>query len=81
MLQATLQHVVLTYNAQTGRKLYVNGQLIDVIDEDVAPLTNWDDTFALILGREASNQHVWQGDVRLLAIFNRELAPEQIQQN
>ncbi len=81
VLQATLQHVVLTYNAQTGRKMYVNGQLIDVVDEDVAPLTNWDDTFALILGREASNQNVWQGDVRLLAIFNRELAPEQIQQN
>ncbi|MGI2172694.1 LamG domain-containing protein [Shewanella ulleungensis] len=81
VLQATLQHVVMTYNATSGRSIYVNGQLIDVVDEDIAPLANWDDSFALILGREASNQHVWQGDIRLLAIYNRVLAPEQVQQN
>jgi hypothetical protein len=81
VLQATLQHVVMTYNATTGRSIYVNGQLIDVVDEDISPLANWDDSFALILGREASNQHVWQGDIRLLAIYNRVLAPEQVQQN
>ncbi|WP_350996309.1 LamG domain-containing protein [Shewanella sp. TB7-MNA-CIBAN-0143] len=81
VLQATLQHVVMTYNATTGRSIYVNGQLIDVVDEDIAPLANWDDSFALILGREASNQHAWQGDIRLLAIYNRVLAPEQVQQN
>ncbi|GGQ26690.1 LamG domain-containing protein [Shewanella litoralis] len=81
VLQATLQHVVMTYNATNGRSIYVNGQLIDAVDEDIAPLANWDDSFALILGREASNQHVWQGDVRLLALYNRVLAPEQVQQN
>ncbi|UAL45336.1 LamG domain-containing protein [Shewanella inventionis] len=81
VLQATLQHVVMTYNATDGRRIYVNGQLIDVVDEDIAPLANWDDSFALILGREASNQHVWQGDIRLLAIYNRVLTSEQVQQN
>nr|WP_188919199.1 LamG domain-containing protein [Shewanella gelidii] len=81
VLQATLQHVVLTYSATDGRRIYVNGQLIEVTDEDIAPLASWDDSFALILGREASNQHVWQGDVRLLAIYNRALETEQIQQN
>jgi hypothetical protein len=81
ILQATLQHVVLTYNATTGRRIYVNGNLIDITDEDIAPLATWDDSFALILGMEASNQHVWQGDIRLLAIYNRALAKEQIAQN
>ncbi|WP_298442720.1 LamG domain-containing protein [uncultured Ferrimonas sp.] len=81
VLQATLQHVVLSYNAVEGRKIYVNGQLIEVADDDIAPLAGWDDSFALILGREASNQHVWQGDIRLLAIYNRQLTAEQIQQN
>ncbi|WP_285164592.1 LamG domain-containing protein [Shewanella goraebulensis] len=81
VLQATLQHVVLTYNATQGRRIYVNGNLIDAIDEDIAPLASWDDSFALILGREASNQHVWQGDIRLLAIYNRVLEQEQISQN
>jgi len=81
VLQATLQHVVITYNATTGRRIYVNGNLIAVTDEDIAPLASWDDSFALILGKEASNQHKWQGDIRLLAIYNRALAPEYIQQN
>ncbi|NMP30590.1 LamG domain-containing protein [Thalassotalea sp. M1531] len=81
VLQATLQHVVITYNATQGRRIYVNGNLIEVTDQDIAPLTAWDDSYALILGREASNQHVWQGDMRLLAVYNRVLTSEQIQQN
>ena len=81
ILQATLQHVVLTYNASQGRKIYVNGKLIDVTDQEVAPLTSWDDSFALILGQEASNNHVWRGNVRLLALYNQAMTAEQIQQN
>ncbi|MGB1262017.1 MAG: LamG domain-containing protein [Cognaticolwellia sp.] len=80
-LQATLQHVVLTYNATEGRKIYVNGKLIDATDQEIAPLASWDNSFALILGREASNNHVWQGNIRLLALFNKALTAEQIQQN
>ena len=81
VLQATLQHVVITYDANKGRNIFVNGQLIAVNDETIAPLASWDDSFALILGKEASNNHVWQGDVRLLAIYNRALTAEQISQN
>ncbi|MBU2870793.1 LamG domain-containing protein [Colwellia sp. E2M01] len=81
VLQATLQHVVLTYSASEGRRIYVNGKLIEVVDENIAPLASWDDSFALILGREASNNHVWQGDIRFLAIYNRELTQTDISQN
>lgn len=81
VLQATLQHVVLTYSATAGRKIYVNGQLVETVDDNIAPLASWDDSFALILGREASNNHTWQGNIRLLAIFNRVLEQEQITQN
>lgn len=81
VLQATLQHVVLTYDATNGRQIYVNGKLIEVTDEDVSPLSAWDDSFALILGQEATNNNVWQGSVRLLAIYNNVLTQEQIQQN
>lgn len=81
ILQATLQHVVLTYDATNGRRIYVNGNLIDVTDDEIAPLASWDDSFALILGQEATNNHVWQGNIRLLAIYNNVLTQEQIQQN
>lgn len=81
VLQATLQHVVLTYDAINGRKIYVNGKQIDTADEQIAPLASWDDSFALILGQEATNNHVWQGNIRLLAIYNSVLELPQIQQN
>lgn len=81
VLQATLQHVVMTYTATEGRKIYVNGKRIQINDADIAPLASWDDSFALILGREASNNHVWQGDIRLLALYNRAFTQEQISQN
>ena len=81
VLQATLQHVVITYNATIGRSIYVNGNLIDVNDETPSPLSSWDDSFALILGTEASNNNTWQGDIRLLAIYNRALEADQIIQN
>lgn len=81
VLQATLQHVVLTYSAAEGRRIFVNGKLVEVIDDAISPLASWDDSFALILGREASNNHVWQGNIRLLALYNRSLAQEQITQN
>ncbi len=81
VLQATLQHIVITFTASEGRKIYVNGKLIEATDEDISPLASWDDSFALILGREASNNYVWQGNVRLLAIFNRALTQQQVSQN
>lgn len=81
VLQASQQHIVLTYSATTGRRIYVNGRLIEITDEQISPLSSWDSSFALILGREANNDHIWQGNVRLLAIYNTMLEANQIQQN
>ncbi len=47
-LQATLQHVVVTYDPTNGRRTYVNGRFTG--DVDATPgglLTDWDNTFAL----------------------------------
>ncbi len=81
-LQATLQHVVLTYDPVNGRRIYVNGEFTGDLDPTPAGLLNeWDDTFALAVGSEVDNQHPWAGTVRLLAIHNRALTEEQIRQN
>lgn len=80
--QATLQHVVMTFDPVNGRRIYVNGS--DTGDSDPAAggtLADWDDTFALVLGNEASNDRQWQGVLRLVAIHDRALTPAQIQQN
>ena len=81
-LQATLQHVVVTFDPVNGRRIYVNGAFTG--DMDPAPpggLNDWDDSFALVLGNEVSNDRLWQGVIRLVAIHNRALTLEQIQQN
>jgi hypothetical protein len=82
VLQATLQHVVLTYSAVDGRRIYVNGALRSAPDTVPAGLfTDWNDTFALVLGNEVSNDRIWQGVVRMVAIHNRALTQAQITQN
>jgi len=80
-LQATLQHVVVTFDPTNGRRIYVNGQFTDDVDGPGGLLTDWDDTFALALGSEVDNSNRWAGTIRLVAIHNRVLTPEQIQQN
>ncbi len=80
--QATLQHVVMTYDPVAGRRIYVNGVYTE--DPDTAmggTLGDWDDTFALVLGNEPSGDRQWQGVLRMAAVHNRALTPEQVQQN
>ena len=81
-LQATLQHVVVTYDPVNGRRIYVNGVFTDDVDPTpTGNLNDWDDSFAFVLGNEVSNDRQWQGVIRLVAIHNRALTLEQIQQN
>ena len=84
ILQATLQHTVVTYDPANGRQIYVNGTLVDQGGPDPTPgglLNDWDDTFALAVASEVDNQDRWAGTVRLLAVHNRVLTPEQVFQN
>jgi len=82
LLQATLQHVVVNYTPATGRQIFVNGVPTGDVDPDNGGLlTEWDDSFALVLGNETDGQSPWQGTIRMAAIHNRALTPEQIQAN
>jgi concanavalin A-like lectin/glucanase superfamily protein len=82
VLQASLQHVVATFDPVEGRKIYVDGVLVASLDP--APggsLADWDDTFAFVLGNEVSGTRNWMGVIRLVAVYNRALTPAQILQN
>ena len=82
LLQATQQHVVVTFDPVNGRRIYVNGEYTGDIDEaGGGTLVDWDDTFALVLGNEVSSDRLWQGVIRMVAIHNRALTPEQVLQN
>jgi len=82
VLQATLQHVVATYNPIDGRKIYVNGELVTATDPvPGGTLIDWQDNFAVILGNEASSDGLFEGTFRLVAIHRRALTQAQITQN
>lgn len=80
--QATLQHVVMTYDPINGRRIYVNGQFTGDVDPTAGgTLVDWDNSFAFVLGNEPSGDGQWQGILRLVAIHNRALSEASIQQN
>jgi hypothetical protein len=80
-LQAALQHVVVTFDPVRGRRIYVNGEDTGVSEASGGSLAEWDNSFAFVLGNEVSNDKPWAGVVRLVAIHDRALTPEQIKQN
>ncbi len=82
VLQATLQHVVVTYNPIDGRRIYVNGELRSQVDAvPGGTLIDWESTFAFVIGNEASGDALWQGTVRLAAVHRRALTQAQVMQN
>lgn len=81
-LQASLQHVVMSFDPVNGRRIYVNGEFTgDVDGAGGGTLGDWDNSFALVLGNEVSGDRAWAGVIRLVAIHNRALTAAQIQQN
>lgn len=81
-LQASLQHVVVTYDPTNGRRIFVNGEFTGDLDGSTGGLLNdWDDTYALAIASEVDNENRWSGTVRLLAVHDRALTQEQISQN
>jgi len=81
-LQASLQHIVVTFAPGQGRKVYVNGLFTEDIDPETAGnLSEWDDGFAFVLGNETDSNSLWQGTLRMVAIHNRAMSDEQIAQN
>lgn len=83
LLQATLQHVVATYDPVNGRQVYLNGSLVNVDDPitNSTTISNWDDSFAFVMGSSSANSQVWDGQIRMVAMHKKVLTQEQIQQN
>jgi hypothetical protein len=80
--QASLQHIVMTYDQTHGRRLYVNGSFTGDIDtKPGGALSNWDSSFAFLLGNETSDNNKWQGEIRFAAVHDQALTLDQIQQN
>ena len=78
-LQATLQHVVFTFDQYRGRRIYVNGLFTDDVDaQGGGRLWTWSPEYRLALGNETSNDRQWEGKIQLVAIYDAALTEEQI---
>ena len=81
-LQASQQHVVVTFDPAHGRRLYVNGVFTGDADPAAGgTLSDWDNTFAFVLGNEVSGDRPWDGKLRMVTLHNRALSAPQIAQN
>ncbi len=81
-LQATLQHVVITYDQYRGRRIHVNGLFTDDVDEQgPGRLWSWDPNHTFVLGNEASNDRLWLGKIQLVAVYDLALTQAQVEQN
>ncbi|WP_435782250.1 LamG domain-containing protein [Cellvibrio sp.] len=82
ILQASLQHVVVTFDPIRGRRIYVNGEFTGDTDPDAgAVLKDWDSSFALAIGNDVSNNRPWAGSIRFLAIHKRAMSAADIKTN
>lgn len=80
--QASLQHVVVTFDPIRGRRIYVNGEYTNDTDPQTgAFLKDWDSSFALVVGNEVSGNRPWAGSIRFLAIHKRAMSEADIQTN
>jgi hypothetical protein len=73
---------VVTYDRYRGRRIYVDARWTDDLD-GVSPqaLWNWDPNARFTLGNSAAGDRQWEGQVRLLAIYDRVIPQTQIQEN
>lgn len=80
-LTTELTHVVMTYDNQSGgRKIYFNGVL--AVEEDLgADSLAWQNDNLFVLGNEVTNNRVWRGDFRMVAIHASALTDLQVAQN
>ena len=83
--QDRLQHVVVTFDQYRGRRIYVDGRWTDDVDpQGPGRLWNWEDNpdYVLAFGDEVNNEdRHWEGQLRMVAIYNAALTGAQVLQN
>jgi len=74
------QHIVVTYDF-SEQSVYVNGERRVRKEIPRGRFTNWDPSYYLVLGNEATGDRPWLGKIFFVAIYNRPLPETEIHQN
>jgi len=78
-VDTSLQHVVVTFDPASGRKVYINGQLD--VEENTPDTLAWQNDQIFVIGNEVTNDRLWQGVFRLVAVHDKALSGAEVQQN
>jgi hypothetical protein len=74
------KHIVVTYNF-SKQSVYVNGDLRKREEIPGGKFANWNSSYYLVLGNEATGDRPWIGRIFYVAIYNRPLTDQEIHQN
>jgi VanZ family protein len=77
---AGLQHIIVTYDF-LEQLVYINGTMQARAKIPGGKFTNWDPSYYLMLGNEATGNRPWLGKIFFLAIYSRPLTEKEIHQN
>jgi VanZ family protein len=73
-------HIVVTYDFSEQR-IFVNAELRLQKKIPGGRFTNWDPSYHLVLGNEATGNRPWKGKILYFSIYNRALSEKEIQKN
>lgn len=80
VLTTALTHIVATRSSDGTTRLYFDGAL-ESTGSAGGDLSNWDDSYRLLLGNETSNDRPWIGTLHLVALYDRALSEADVAQN
>ena len=75
-----LTHVVFTRDSAGNAIIYINGQQ-QITKQVAGRLSNWGESFRLLLANEASGDRQWLGTFYLVAMYKRALSAGEVAQN
>jgi Concanavalin A-like lectin/glucanases superfamily/VanZ like family len=74
------QHLAVTYD-YAREKVFLDGQKVHEESLPGGDFSNWNASYPLMLGNEATGNRPWSGKIFLVAIYNRALSAAEILQN
>lgn len=80
VLTTALTHIVTTRTTDGTTRLYFDG-VLQSTGSAGGDLSNWDASYRLLLGNEATGDRPWLGTLHLVAIYDRAISEAEVAQN
>lgn len=79
-ISSSLHHVVYTRNNLGRENIYINGMMLASGNRE-GDFSSWESDYKFALANEISGERPWNGIFYLVAVYNRALSSEEVNQN